>query len=130
MDAQDEVDEVEPVKLPKWMKATSWLEATVDCSVFGLGNVYLTDATPPMVQEWIAASNKPGGSMSSLAVAKLLAAYVDHADDPSFPAKGSGWQKWESWLNGGVRQKLVKRITESIFAFMRHVGDESNQVPN
>jgi hypothetical protein len=124
MDTRD--DDSGPTTLPAYVTPTSWLEATVDLSAFGLGNVYIKDGAAHAVTEWVQASEKGG----LLSVAKLLAAYVDHGDDPSFPPARSGWQKWDAWLKGGVTQKVVKRLTDAIFAFMAYVGDESKRVPN
>lgn len=126
MDTRDDEAAPEARELPPFLHPTSWLEATVDLSTFGLGNLYLKDGRAAAVTEWVQASEKGG----LLAVAKLLAAYVDHADDASFPEARAGWQKWEAWLKGGVTQKVVKRITDAIFAFMGHVGDEARRVPN
>ncbi len=122
-DRDDAADDAKPAPVPKWLSLTSWLEAKIDLTVFGLGYVYLQEATDAAVKEWASAGQK--GWDRPLATAKLFAAYIDHGDDPSFPARGAGWQKWESWLAGGVKNKVVRRISDGIIRFMQHVGDES-----
>lgn len=127
-----EVAEQEQEALPAHLIVRSWLEAEVDVSDFGLtGKVYLRDATYVAVNEWFRCSNDPKlGNMHPTTIAKLLAAYVDHSDDPSFPKPRAGWMEWDAWLKGGVHNKIVKRIADSVFKFVGWVNSEGGKAPN
>lgn len=122
----------EPQSFPPFMTVRSWLEAEVDMSDFGLtGRVYLRDATYVAVNEWYRCSSDPKmGNMHPTTIAKLMAAYVERSDDPSFPKTRAGWLEWDAWLKGGVHNKIVKRLADCIFKFVGYVNAEGGKAPN
>ena len=125
MDSPDSYDKKEPK--PARLEILSWCEAKIDLTYFGLGNVYITDAAPHMVTAWIKSAQKD--PLSHECTANLLAAYVDHADDPSFPVRNAGVQAWIIWMKS-AKQKAVKALTDCIAWFQGHTGDEAGAVPN
>jgi len=121
-----EVKEREEPK-PERLDVTSWCEATVDMTFFGLGKVYLVDASPQNVTAWIKSAQKD--PLGTEATAHMLAAYIDHAEDPGMPVRNAGVQAWLVWMKG-QKQKAIRALTDCISWFQGHMSNDAASVPN
>jgi len=111
---------------PEWFKKTSWLEAEVDLSDFGLGVVYIKDASAWTKGQWQRAASKDLLAPETLAL--MLAAYVDRGDE-GIPLRGSSADKWKKWLES-QRSKPVERLTQGILLFMDEQQKDGDAAPN
>lgn len=111
---------------PPWFRKTSWLEAEVDLSDFGLGVVFLKDASAWTKASWQRAASKD--LLAPETTALMLAAYVDRGDE-GIPPRGSSGDKWKKWMES-QRSKPVERLTQGILYFMDEQQKDGEEAPN
>ncbi len=109
-------------------KRTSWLEATVDLSGFGLGKVFLRDARYDRLADWLE-SCRTRGEHAVESAARLLCAYVDRSEVPGMPARNSDPKTWETWVKQ-QRGKPILVLRDAAVFFSEVLAAADAIVPN